>query len=287
MPQLLITGASGNVGREVVREGFAAGLSVRVAGSDPAALALQFPKVQAERFDFFDRGTWGKALAGCEGLFLMRPPAVSDVLATLCPLVDAAYQAGVKHIVFLSVAGADKMDWVPHRKVEKHLEQSGNRWTCLRPGFFAQNLQDAYRSDIVIDDRIYVPAGQGRIAFVDASDIAAVAVRIFANPAPYVGLFLTLTGGASMAFDEVAGILSQSVGRSITYHEASILGYVWHLWRRRKNPLMQAIIQTFLHVGLRKGDAERIDPTVEQILGRKPRTMAEYTRDNRDLWVRQ
>jgi len=287
MPNVLVTGASGNVGREVVTQCLASGLSVRAASSDPATLARQISGIEVVRLDFFDRSTWASSLSGCDGIFLMRPPSISEVLTTLCPFIDAAYAAGVKHIVFLSVAGADKMDWVPHRKVEKHLEKTGKRWTCLRPGFFAQNLQDAYRRDVVEDDRIYVPAGRGRVAFIDARDIAAVTARIFSDAASYPGRCLTLTGAHAITFDEVALTLSHAIGRPITYHAASILGYCWHLWRRRKMPFMQVVIQAFLHVGLRKGDAEAVDPTVEQILGRKAGSMADYVRDRREVWLKR
>lgn len=83
----------------------------------------------------------------------MRPPPISKVEETLNPSCDAARAVGVRQITFLSVAGAGKNSIVPHHGVEKHL-QKGEGYTILRPGFFAQNLQDAYLRDIVKDDRI-------------------------------------------------------------------------------------------------------------------------------------
>ena len=154
----------------------------------------------------------------------------------------------------------------------------------LRPGFFAQNLGDAYRDDIVQDHRIYVPAAQGRVAFIDARDIAAVAVAAFLNPAAHAGQSCTLTGQEALTFDQVATMLSAELGRPIHYEAASLLGYVRHL-RRRGLPWIQILVQTFLHRGLRAGEAEAVTDTVPMLLGRPARSLTEYIHDNRELWA--
>ncbi len=284
MSRVLVTAALGNVGREVATECAKRGLSVRIGGRSEAELTAKFPALEPTRLDFLDRGTWPHALADCDLVFLLRPPAIADMDATLNPFVDAAYAAGIKHIVFLSVAGADRMKWVPHRKVELHLESKGQAWTVLRPGFFAQNLQDAYRRDIVEDGRLYVPAARGRVAFLDVRDAAEVAARILESPVGFRGKALTLTGPEAITFERVAELLSTSLGKSIQYQAASILGYVWHLKTKRGMPWMQAIVQTYLHVGLRHGDAEKVEPTVEQQLGRRPRSMDAYIEHAASIW---
>ena len=284
--RILVTGARGNVGREVVRECLAAGLLVRAGDRSAGAAAGQpaSPNLQSVKLDFLDRATWAPALADCGLLFLLRPPPIGDMTQTLIPFVDAAYAAGVQHIVFLSVAGADRMKWVPHRKVELHLISTGTRWTLLRPGFFAQNFEDAYRRDIVEDQRLFVPAGEGRVAFIDVRDVGAVAARVFANTVAHEGQALTLTGPTALTFFEAAAVLSSTLGRPIRYEPASIAGYAWHLRRRRAMPWMQIVIQTVLHVGLRRGDAEKAEPTVEALLGRPARSLADYARDSARAW---
>jgi uncharacterized protein YbjT (DUF2867 family) len=284
MRRVLVTGALGNTGREVVRECLAAGFTVRAAGLDEARLRQAFPDAEPVRFDFRDRGTWSAALAGCDYVYLLRPPRIADMENTLNPFADAAYSAGVQHIVFLSVMGADRMKWVPHRKVESHLASRGDRWTVLRPGFFAQNLQDAYREDIVEDRRLIVPAGEGRVAFLDVRDAAAVCARVLSEPGPYRGQALTLTGPAAITFHEAAAALSETLGFEVRYEPASIAGYMLHLSRRRRMPWMQIIIQTVLHVGLRRGDAEQVDPTVRRLLGHEGRTLREYVKDSAAVW---
>ncbi len=286
MTRVLVTAAQGNVGREVVRACTARGLTVRVAGRSEAELTARFPALQAVRFDFLDRATWPEALLGCDAVFLLRPPPLADMDATLHPVIDAAYAAGVQHIVFLSVAGADRSRWVPHRKVELHLASTGAAWTVLRPGFFAQNLQDAYRRDIVEDGRLYVPAGGGRVAFLDVRDAAEVAARIFEHPRTFRQQSLTLTGPEALTFARVAELLSIAVGQKVRYEPASVLGYAWHLRAQRQLSWMQAVVQTVLHVGLRRGDAERVEPTVAQLLGRPAGSMADYLAREAAVWRR-
>lgn len=281
---VLVTGALGNVGREVVRECVERGLPVRATYAR-AAPAPPRDGVTWCRLDFLDRATWGPALDRCRSVFLLRPPPLGDMRATLCPFVDAAYAAGVEQVVFLSVAGADRMKWVPHRVVELYLAaRAGAGWTVLRPGFFAQNLQDAYRRDIVEDRRIYVPAGRGRVAFIDLRDIGAVAARVLGAPADFAGQSLTLTGPEAIDFEQVAALLSRVLGREVRYRAASLLGYAYHLKVRRGLPWRQVAIQSILHRGLARGDAAEVEPTVERVLGRRARSMAEYVEAERTVW---
>jgi uncharacterized protein YbjT (DUF2867 family) len=161
---------------------------------------------------------------------------------------------------------------VPHHRVETHLRASGVGWTILRPGFFAQNLADAYRADITRQDRIYVPAGDGRVAFVDTRDIGEVAARILLAPTEHAGRGYLLTGREAPTFTQVAESLTRELDRRIRYEPASVLGYARHL-RRQGLPAAQVVVQTVLHAGLRRGDAATVDPALEALLGRRPRTI--------------
>lgn len=177
------------------------------------------------RLDFRDSRTFGPAVEGCSALFLLRPPPIYDVKSTLIPFVDAAREAGVRQVVFLSVVGAGKNKLVPHHAVEVHLTRQSADWTILRPGFFAQNLGDAYRLDILADNRLFVPAGQGRVAFVDVRDVADVAGLALCNAGAHATKAYTLTGPAAVTFDEAAAILTDALGRAIHYDNATILQY--------------------------------------------------------------
>ena len=279
---VLVTGATGNVGREVAFALRARGLRVLAADRDPKrALALLGGDVEAVRLDYRDSATFSVA-SGAQGLFLLRPPAIADVARTLLPFVDEARRRGVRHVVFLSVAGAETNRLVPHHAVEQHLAPTSGR-TVLRPGFFAQNLGDAYRRDIVEDARLYVPAGRGRVAFVDVRDLAQVTAMIFASPSEHEKHAYTLTGPEAIDFASAAALLTETLGRAIRYEPASILGYLRHL-RRRGMDWSQVGVQTVLHAGIRFGQAARLDPTLERLLRRSPRTLRNYVQDSRSLW---
>lgn len=279
---ILVTGATGNVGIEVVRAARARGLVVRAAVLDEARARQSLGhELDVVRLDYRDRSTFACA-DGADALFLMRPPAISDVRSTLLPFIEEARRRGVRHVVFLSVAGAERNPLVPHHAVERHL-QRGAGWTILRPGFFAQNFGDAYRRDIVDDDRIYIPAGRGRVAFIDVRDVAEVAVAALADPAAHDGRAYTLTGSEAVELATAAAQLSELLGRVIRYQPASILGYARHL-RHRGMPWAQVGVQTVLHVGLRVGQAARVDPTLERLLARRARSLVDYFRDHRALW---
>jgi uncharacterized protein YbjT (DUF2867 family) len=283
---ILVTGAAGNVGREVVRALLGREMPVVAADYETGRVTEIFDEeVPSVQLDFHDRSTWEGALSGGHRhIFLMRPPAIADVENNINPFVDVAREHGVEHVVFLSVAGADKNSFVPHRKVEDHLRERGDRHTNLRPGFFAQNLQSAYRQDIIEDDRIYVPAGRKQpVNWVDVRDVADVAALIFEDPEPHRAESYTLTGPGPVPWSEVVGALSEVLGREIRYEPASILGYVRHL-ADRGLPRGAIAVQTVLHVLLRFGQGAGEDPTLAELLGRPRRTIRTYIEDHAHIW---
>lgn len=286
MKPVLVTGAGGNVGGLVVRALISRGVPCIAAAREPERLAETLPTApQTVALDFRDEATWPGATKGIGSLFLVRPPAIADVAATLNPFVDAARAQGVEHVVFLSVAGAGRNRFVPHRKVEDHLRARGEHHTNLRPGFFAQNLQTAYREDIVRDGRIYVPAGKRKpVNWIDCRDIAEVAALVLADPHDHRGESYTLTGPGPVPWSDVTEALSAALGRPIRYEPASILGYVRHL-ARTDLPAGAIAVQTILHALLRLGQGAGTDPTLERLLGRPGRSIADYIEDHALAWA--
>ena len=281
----LVVGPTGNAGAPTVEALLARGVPVRAGVRDPGAAAGLPDGVQPVALDLTDPATFPAAVDGIGSLFLLRPPAISDVGPTLNALLDAAAAAGRPHVVFLSVAGADRNRVVPHHEVERHLAAGSLAHTILRPGFFAQNLGDAYRRDIAEDDRLYVPAGTGRPAWVDVRDVGELAAAILSAPAGHEGQGYLLTGPAPLAFASAAALLTRALGRTVRYRHASVPGYARHL-HARGLPAAQIAVQTVLHLQLRAGGGRRVDPTLGRLLGRAPRTLADYVGDHAGLWAR-
>jgi len=279
--KILITGPTGNVGRAVVEAAVARELPA-VAGVRPGSTAdLPLPTVP---LDFADPATFRPALHGVSDLFLLRPPAISDVGPTLNALVDEGADQ-LRQVVFLSVAGAEKNTFIPHAGVERHLRDGDVPHTLLRASFFGQNLCGPYRQDIRDDDRLYVPAGHQPVSWVDTRDLGEAAVQAFLDP-PEGGRAWTLTGAETRTFAEVAELLTEALGRPIRYEAASIPGYLWHQRHRRGTPWAPALVYTVLHTAIRFGAERRVDDTLARVLGRAPRTIADTIADHLHLWQR-
>ncbi len=274
----MVTGATGNVGREVVKELLARGARVRVAVYDEAD-ARRTPAGVAEvaPFDFLAADSYPAAFDGVARLFLMRPPAISNIKRDMKPAIDYAVAAGVRHIVFLSLVGAERNRVVPHAKVEKLLQQSGVAWTMLRCGFFMQNLDTTHRADIVEYDDIFIPAGNGRTAFIDTRDIGAAAAGVLTEPG-HENAAYPLTGSESLTYGEVAQTMTEELGRPITYSDPSPLAFARRM-RERGYASGYINVMNGIYLTTRLGMAAGVYPQAEQLLGRPPITLRQYVRD--------
>lgn len=277
-----MTGATGNVGRAVLRTLTANGVEPRVArrpggaGSHPSDVA----------FDFTEPGTWSAAFAGIESMFLLRPPALGNVRRDLLPAVAAARDAGVRHVVFLSLQGAEKNRIVPHATVEKWLRSSGLHSTFIRASFFNQNLSATHAADIRDQDEIIVPAGRGATAFVDAEDVGAVAGTALLDPQAHGNRAYTVTGGQALTYDEVAGILSAELDRPIRYTRPGLLGYARHARGRLGMPWSMVAVTSAIYTTARLGLAAGLTDDARRVLGRDPIDFATFAHRERAAWSR-
>ncbi len=289
MTPILVTGATGNVGRRVALGLLAAGHHVRAVARDPHDVRSDpgLAAAEAVAFDFTDSSTWAAAFADVGLMFLVRPPQLSKVERDLLPALDAARRAGVRHVVFLSLQGAEKNKVVPHATVEKWLHASTLDWTFLRPSFFFQNLSTTHRTDIRDRDEIFVPAGRGRTAFVDAPDIAAVAVQVLSHPAEHVGKAWTPTGSAALSYDEVAAALTTELGRPIRYRRPGAWRYARHARQVLGMPWGMVVVTTAIYTTARLGLAAGLTDDVRTVLGREPHGITEFAHRERAAWLRE
>lgn len=287
---ILVIGATGNVGREVLRLLSADDYPVSAAVRNPIKAQKKFDSnTRCVLFDFTNPDTFADAFAGINKLFLVRPPAIADI-NQITPALDAAKQAGIEEIVFLSIIGADKNRIVPHYAIERAIEQLNIPATFLRCSFFMQNLNTTHRKDIRLRDRLFMPAGSGKTSFIDVRDIAAVAVKILteeqdrANEELISNRAYDLTGAVALTYSEVATIFTTVLGRSIHYTNPSIPIFIWQMLRQGF-PLKFVLVMVGIYTTARFGLAGMVTSDVQKLLNRPAISMQQYVEDYRECWV--
>jgi uncharacterized protein YbjT (DUF2867 family) len=280
---ILVTGATGNVGSFVV-QGLRAKQVPLVAAVQDVAKARQSlgADVPLTLLDFTDPATYLPALNGITTLFLVRPPAISDVKKHIFPFIEAARQSGVSHVVFLSLMGVESNTVTPHYKIEQYLRATGIPFTFLRPSFFMQNLDTTHRDDIREHGEILVPAGRGKTSFIDTRDIAAVALKVLTEPG-HTNKAYELSGSEALDYYEVAQIFTRVLGKPVKYSNPGILSFV-HRMRQRNFPFNFILVMIALYSVARLGYAAKVTDTLEKLLGHPPTTIAQYIRDYQDKW---
>jgi len=280
---ILVIGALGNVGTEVVRQILARGGKVRAADMDVNKLRERFGEaVEAVRFDFTDPSTFDETFKGVKRMFYMRPPHITNIQRDMAPSMDAAKRAGVTHVVFLSLIGIENTTYVPHYKVETYLKAINMQTTFLRCSFFMQNLNTTHRREIKERNEIFVPVGKAKTAFIDARDIGAVAAVTLLEDG-HAGMNYDLTDSQRLDYWEVASIMSEILGRRITYRNPNPLHFLIETMRRG-TPFMFALVMTGLYTSTRFGMAEPITDEVERLTGISPITFRQYVTDYEDAW---
>ena len=216
---ICVTGASGTLSREVIRQLESAKALLRAAYfSNKGAEAARARGIKAVIIDYNHPETLLAAFQGCDKLFLLGPNAMNQTQLEL-NAVEAAKAAGVRHIVKQSIWGAAEEAYSlakVHRPVEKAIESSGLAWTFLRPNSFMQNSVTFMGKTIRAESAFYSASGQAQISHVDVRDIAAVAVQALTDP-NHEGRAYTLSGPEALTYDELADALSKALGRPISH----------------------------------------------------------------------
>ena len=273
---ILITGASGTVGSEVVK---ALGGSAAKVRAGYRTRPQNIPKgVESVALDFDKPETIRPALAGVETVFLL-----STMVEPERKVVDEAKRAGVKRIVKLSVNGAAEEGFTFgrwHRAVERHLEASGVPWTFLRPAGFMQNFFNYMGETIRKQSAIYTSAGNGAGAHIDARDIGAAAARVLTGKG-HEGKAYALTGPQALPYAQAAEILSRVLGREIKYvpitHEQMKQGA---LAAGMPPVYVDALVDLDRYYAA--GRMTAVTPTVKELTGRDPIRFEQFAKDYAD-----
>lgn len=266
MKTILVTGASGNLGRAAVAALRNAGFTVRAASRHPRTLE------NSVHFDYSDHTTHETAIKGANGVLLIAPPLDADAPEKLIPTIDACKFLDVRHIIFISALGVYADEKSPLRIIERHLMDCGVGYTIIRPNFFAENFTTGFLAPMVASGTISVAAGDGRTSFISTADIAAVVTAAFIQ-GPHSRSH-NLTGPAALNYTEVAAILSQGLGKTVEYQpiseEEMVQGAI-----RNGLPAPAAQYMAFLYSGVRNGWFDVVTDDVQQVTGQAPRTLAE------------
>jgi uncharacterized protein YbjT (DUF2867 family) len=280
---ILVTGATGTVGSDVLRGLLELQAPVRAAVTNPDRARTALPEgSEVVRFDFNDPSTFAPALEGIKRVFLMRPPTMGDPIA-FKPFLKAVKSSQLEQVVFLSLLGAQGNPIVPHRKLELAIEKLELPHVFLRPSFFLQNFSTTHLSDILEHDDLFIPAGNGRTSFIDARDIAAVAVRALSVP-HIVNGGIDLTGQQALSYAEVAAIFSQVLGRPISYSDPAPPKFGLEMQKRGMKPEFINVMILIYNTN-RFGLAARTTNEVKRILGREPLSVYDFVRDFKDLFT--
>jgi len=275
MKRVLVTGATGNLGRAVIAALRNKGLTARAAGRDTKKLNAIGGETAV--FDYANHSTASTALHDVDALFLMAPPLDAEAPAKLKPVIDLAKSRGVRHIVLNSAFGVDAVEQAPLRVCERYLIGSGVPYTILRPNFFMENFSTGFLAPMVKMGGIYLAAENAKTSFISVVDIAEVAATAFAKT--LTSKEYNLTGPEALDHTQVAALISQVSGKRVTYQaipeEAMLNGL-----RGTGMPEGAAQYVGVLYSAVRAGYASAVTPDVETVTGKKPTDFETFVRQN-------
>ena len=282
---ILITGASGNVGSQLVKALSKRRDHVRVfVRSRARSQAIEPLGIEFVEGDFTKQDTFARALAGIDRLFLLIPSS-SEVEQQQRNFVDAAKRSGVKHIVKLSQLGADAQSTGRfqryHGAVEDYIRNSGIEHTFLRPNLFMQGLLN-FRAAISAQGAFYIAAGDAKVSIVDVRDIAAIAALALTETG-HEGKIYEITGPESLTHTEMADRLSEAIGKTVKYVNISpdsmrqgLLSFGMPAWQA------DGLVEDYDIY--RREEAAKVNSTVRDVTGSVPIAFSQFARDYKDFF---
>jgi uncharacterized protein YbjT (DUF2867 family) len=257
----LVLGGTGKTGRRVVDRLAARGVPTRVGS-----------RAGRPRFDWEDRSTWAPVLEGVGSAYVSYYPdlAVPGAPDTVGAFADLAVRSGVRRLVLLSGRGEREAE-----QAEAAVRASGADLTIVRSTWFAQNFSEDYMADGVRSGEVALPAGDVPEPFVDADDIADVALAALTDDR-HIGEVYTLTGPRLLTFAEAVSEISDATGRAIRYVPVSIDAFAAAAQRDLPREVVELL--TYLFGTVLDGRNAHLEDGVQRALGREPRDFGDYAR---------
>ena len=281
---ILITGANGTTGGEVVRQLAAEGRQVRAMVRKPEnAKALPKEHVEVMVGSFSDIESLNSAVDGVDAVFMISFEHPNQ-LTLQANVIEAAKNAGVKMVARLSAESADANSDDPlvrsHGKGDRQLAQSGLGYVLIRPQWFNQNFLTYCPGGV-----IRLPAGDAPLAFVDVRDIAAVTIKALTEPG-HDGRAYVLTGPEALNHTEVAAILSEATGKHFVYEDVSPETYRQGLLDEGASEQYADLIIKLFALVRSRGEV-RVHDDIERVLGRPAISFRQFAHDNADELAKQ
>lgn len=271
---IAVTGSTGMLGAKVASLLAEGGIPIRLLVRDPSR-APELPGSSVFRCSYEDSDTTASALEGVDVLFMVSASESADRLAQHLAFVDAARNAGVRHIVYTSFQGAaaDATFTLArdHYATEEHIKASGMSWTMLRDSFYLDFLPALVGEDGVIRG----PAGAGRVAAVAREDVARTAAHVAHDPDPHVGETYDLTGPEALTLAEAAATLSQHWARPVAFSNETI-AEAYESRRRWNAPAWQTDAWVSTYTAIAAGELAPISTAIQDITGSPPMSFADY-----------
>lgn len=259
---VLVLGATGKTGKRIVKGLTDLGVPLRV-GSRSASPS----------FDWADQSTWKSALAGTRAVYISYYPdlAVPGAVEDVRKFSDLALSMGIDRLILLSGRGEEEA-----QMAEQVIQQSGARWTILRASWFAQNFSETFLLDSILSGTIILPIGDVGEPFIDAEDIAEIAVKVLTEEG-HEGQLYELTGPRLMTFAQAISEIAEISGRKLEYVETSPENYAEGMDAMGLPKEMSDLVM-YLFTTVLDGRNAHITDGVERALGRYPRDFREYVK---------
>lgn len=280
-PAILLTGATGNVGSQLVREltSGKTGFKALVRPSAATRTLSSLPGVEIIEGDLSDAQCVEQALQGVERAFLLTSSSEQAEQLQL-GFVKAAARAGVRHIVKLSQYAASAGSPVRflryHAAVEQAIKDSGMAYTFLRPNLYMQGLL-AFREYIARQGRFYAAIGNARVSAIDVRDIAAVAAAALTKPG-HENKIYDLTGPEALTHGQMAAHLSDALGKQVAFvdispgeMEKALVAAGFPGWQ------VGGLIEDYAHYA--RGEAAEVSTAVQELTGAPARSFGSFAKD--------
>jgi len=291
MANILITGATGNIGFEVIR------FLTKIDSPNRIIVGVRniekakntFRKIQNinyVHFDFEDFDTFDNVLIGIDRIFLLRPPHISDIDKIFKPLISKIKEKNINEIVFLSVQGAEKSKVIPHNKIEGLINDFKLDYIFIRPSYFMQNLTTTLIDDINTKREIILPSGHAKFNWIDIENIGETGAILLNKFNEYKNQAFEITGLENLNFHKVTEWINNAIDNPIQYRNVNPLKF--YIVKKQEGMVKgMIIVMILLHFLPRFQKEPKISDSYERLTGKKPTDLKTFIEREKNKFEKQ